>query len=58
MLALALPALLRWPLVLCPLYALVVAVVFVVLFLAWRDGSEKTEKRRTERLRVIRGHRS
>jgi hypothetical protein len=41
-----LPALLRWPLVLAPLYAAVVALVLVVLLLAWLDGREPGQKPR------------
>lgn len=53
------PALLRWPLVLAPLYALAVVVFFAMLFWerrhAGRETREETPQRDRQGLRVIRG---
>jgi hypothetical protein len=60
--ALTIPALLRWPLVLCPAYALLVVVVLAALLLEWRWARQEPEKpaqRDAKAFRVIRGgHRS
>jgi hypothetical protein len=54
-----LPALLRWPLVLCPLYALLVIAFFAMLWWersrAAREPFEQAPQRDRKALRVIRG---